>query len=376
MNNTSNSLLRKSDTDGLMERAVINEHGGNLNDVMNMINAPINSAEGMMVRKTVVGGDNNFEKTINYADIKEENTPATERVKSKEINEKDTIKPVPVKPESKKPVTSEEKSAQKVADIAAKASEAAKNAVNQPQQKQIQTVPQTQSAQAKPEPAPVKQTISVAKIRSIHSLDDIVNVYIEVFKKHFGIELSSNICYDNMRKMCDVNIKDPKKCLYFLENTYRLTTMIYLVQNLPLIFVSSVLAPGNRKNILRYVTQEVELCAKKFDDIRDLKMERMSKKFAENTDINDSITITPGVTALTPEMRDLLLREFETTCNNMKRFNKDLTDIISKFDDDTLHDVVYIYSNWWYLLQCFENNMDARRYIKLITDDTRKNLKL
>lgn len=213
------------------------------------------------------------------------------------------------------------------------------------------------------------------QMRTVLSIDDLVNTYIKIFEEHFDIKLSSSICFENMRKLCDIDVKTPDMSLYVLENTYRLSTLMYLTEHLPIIIVASILAEKNRKNILNYVTTEVENASKKIEDVIALRKKRWYEKY-KNMNINDAMTVTPGVTNISSELIKLMCDNFNTMCNNLKKFNKELSDIISKFDDNTKNDVIFIYSNWWYLLQGFENEPNMRSYIMSITDDTRKNLKI
>lgn len=238
--------------------------------------------------------------------------------------------------------------------------------------------PQATSA---PTPAPTQPASAVSNdpkklsMSSILTIDDLVGRYISLFEQHFGLKLSSTICFENVRKLCEINVKNPDKNLYFLENTYRVSSLIYLTSNLPILIVASILAEKNRKNILNYVTTEVENGAKRYEDLKELRINRWNAKF-NNMQINDAMTVTPGVTSLSPELIDLMTQNFENMCVNLKKFNKELSDIVSAFDETTKNDVIYIYSNWWYLLQGFENVSDMRTYIMTITDDTRKNLQL
>ena len=215
----------------------------------------------------------------------------------------------------------------------------------------------------------------VLQMRTIMSIDDLVAMYIKMFEEHFDIKLSPSICFENMRKLCDIDVKMPEKCLYTLENTYRLSTIMYLTEHLPIIIVASILAEKNRKNILNYVTSEVEIASKKIDDLIALRTKRWYEKY-KTMNINDAMTVTPGVTNISPDIMALMCKNFDHMCNNLKKFNKELSDIVSKFDNNTRNDVIFIYSNWWYLLQGFENEPNMRAYIMSITDDTRKNLKI
>lgn len=213
------------------------------------------------------------------------------------------------------------------------------------------------------------------KMRSVQSIETLVEEYIKLFDKHFGIKLSSAICFENMRKLVDIDVKTPDKSLYFLENTYRISSLLYLTEHLPIIVVASVLAEKNRKNILNYVITEVETSSKRYDDVVELRKKRWKEKY-NNMALNDTMTVTPGVTFISNELVELMRKNFDNMCNNLRKFNKELSDIVSRFDESTKNDVVYIYSNWWYLLQGFENEPNMRTYIFTITDDTRKNLKI
>ena len=278
-----------------------------------------------------------------------------------------------------------EKSKENVADIIKQKQNAVQAQVNGVTGKQTEPIKQTvgnQKSVTKPAEKQVQKTTSQAtvqiqavNIKSIVSLDDLVKRYIDVFKEHFGLDLSSSICFENMRKLCEVNTKDPDKTLYFLENTYRLSTLLYLTSNLPILIVTSIIAEKNRKNILKYVTIEVENGAKEYDDVKALRVKRWSNKYT-NMKVNDAMTITPGVTTITSELAVLMQKQFDDICLKLKRFNKEMTNLVNGFNDATKNDIIFIYSNWWYLLQGFENVVEMRDYIMAITDDTRRNLKL
>ena len=243
-----------------------------------------------------------------------------------------------------------------------------------PAQKPVQAAAPAASAQKPAQPVGTK-TVAPARIRQGLNPDELCKAYIEMFKKSFGMDLSASICYENMRRMCEADVKNPENTLYFMENTYWLSTLLYLASNLPIVFVTSVLAEKNRKNILKYVTIEVENGSKPYQELRDLRIRRWGRKF-ENMAVNDAMTVTPGVTGWSQELVAVMLAAFQDTCTKLKRFNKELTGIVAKFDDSALNDVTYIYSNWWYFLQGFENVPEMRTYVMAITDDTRRNLKI
>lgn len=205
--------------------------------------------------------------------------------------------------------------------------------------------------------------------------DELAQAYIKMFKDTMGVDLSPSIVFENMRRLCEPDVKDPLKTLYFLENTYRVSTLLYLAGNLPILVVTSILAEKNRKNILKYVTIEVENGTKPYDQLRDIRIKRWARKY-ENMAVNDAMTVTPGATMLTPELANAMLYEFGAISSKLKKFDKEMSTIVEKFDTGTRNDVVYIYSNWWYLLQGFENVPEMRSYVMAITDDTRRNLKI
>lgn len=238
-----------------------------------------------------------------------------------------------------------------------------------------QTAP---APQAKPAAKPVPAAVAPQKARPVsHRMtpDQLCQEYIKFFKDSLGLDLSTAICFENMRRMCEIDVKDPAGTLYFLENTYRVSTLTYLASNLPVLFVTSVLAEKNRKNILKYVTIEVENGSKPYADVLELRRRRWMRKF-ENMAVNDAMTVTPGATMLSPELASKLKAMAVDISGKLRKFNKEMTGIVAKFDDGALNDIVYIYSNWWYLLQGFENVPEMRAYIMAVTDDTRKNLKV
>lgn len=220
-----------------------------------------------------------------------------------------------------------------------------------------------------------KQPEAARPVACASSPDDLCRAYMDMFRSTLGLDLSAAICYENMRRICEIDVKDPCGTLYFLENTYRLSTLLYLADNLPITFVASVLAEKNRKNILKYVTIEVENGSKPYQDLLDLRRRRWMRKF-ENMAVNDAMTVTPGATAPTPELSAKLAAMLSDTSMKLKRFNNELTSIVAKFDDGARNDVTYIYSNWWYFLQGFENVPEMRQYVMAVTDDTRRNLKI
>lgn len=232
----------------------------------------------------------------------------------------------------------------------------------------------TQAARAaKPAQAP---KITPGKPIGIKKTPDaLCQTYITAFKDSLGLDLSASICFENMRKLCECDVKNPDKALYFIENTYRVSTVLYLAANLPIIVIASILAEKNRKNIVKYVATEVENGAKPYDELRALRLRRWARKY-ENMGLNDGPTVTPGATGLSDPLAAAAMASLKDISIKLRRFNKELTDIVSRFDDAARNDVVYIYSNWWYLLQGFENVPEMRSYIMAITDDTRRNLKV
>ena len=96
----------------------------------------------------------------------------------------------------------------------------------------------------------------------------------------------------------------------------------------------------------------------------------------EEMNVNDAITVTPGVTTLSPELSAAIQTQFDDISTKMKKYNVQLKKSLDKLDDEARNDVIYIYSNCWYFLQGFENVPEMRKYIMSITDDTRKNLKV
>lgn len=257
-----------------------------------------------------------------------------------------------------------------------------------PEEKDIFAQTDAMAAPAKPvqkPDAPVKQPVkqpaakpatTAAKPIPIKSSPDaLCQMYSKMFKDTLGLDLSMSICYENMRRICEVDVKDPGGTLYFLENTYRVSTLIYLAGNLPILFVASILAEKNRKNILKYVTIEVENGSKPYADLLELRRRRWSRKF-EDMAVNDAMTVTPGATSLSAELGSELRSMLAGTAAKLRRFNNEMASITGKFDDGARNDVIYIYSNWWYLLQGFENVPEMRSYLMAITDDTRRNLKI
>lgn len=343
-------------------------------EIFNQNNTMMTNNTGMMKRTVDTTSTNNM--MMNIAPQK----------KDQEI-------PVPEKEFDAGVITEQPKTKENVTDVIRQKQAAVKNKMNQNgNQTQTTTItkqpvkPVQQSVQQPAQPVkstqqPVQQSAQqsvvsqVIKINRSVSLDDLTKMYINMFKEHFNIELSSSICFENMRKFCEINTKDPDKTLYFLENTYRVSTLLYLTGNLPILIATSIFAEKNRKNILKYVTTEVENGAKSYEEVRDLRIKRWSNKCTTMT-MNDAMTVTPGVTTLSPELITLMKKQFDDICIKSKRFNKELTSLIDGLDDAAKNDVVYIYSNWWYFLQGFENVHEMRSYIMAITDDTRKNLKI
>lgn len=261
-----------------------------------------------------------------------------------------------------------------IANIAGKAQAAAQSAMQQGRPAAPAAKPQ---APAVPQAAPKPSIAAPTKIKTALKPDDIAKAYVEMFKKHFDLELSPVLAYESMRRFTDVdNIKSPEKTLYYIENTYRLSTLIYLAGNFPIMVIAMILSEKNRKNVLRYITAETELAAKPYDSVRETRLSRYAKKFADMS-VNDAITITLGATVPTQELAAALKARFDDICARMKaKYDKDLTKAARKLDDDARNDVVFIFSNVWHLLQAFENVPETRNYIMMITDDTRKNLEI
>lgn len=374
MNNQRLMMSKEAVTNGgLIDRnAVVNQQMLQKQQEENDIQNSVAISSKMMMRRDAVPENvqqarNNMQQTID----KKENISIPEKEIGTGVQNVNSI--------------SNTKSKENVADIIKQKQNAVQAQVNGVAGKQAEPIKQTvgnQKSVTKPAEKQVQKTTSQAtvqiqavNIKSIVSLDDLVKRYIDVFKEHFGLDLSSSICFENMRKLCEVNTKDPDKTLYFLENTYRLSTLLYLTSNLPILIVTSIIAEKNRKNILKYVTIEVENGAKEYDDVKALRVKRWSNKYA-NMKVNDAMTITPGVTTITSELAVLMQKQFDDICLKLKRFNKEMTNLVNGFDDATKNDIIFIYSNWWYLLQGFENVVEMRDYIMAITDDTRRNLKL
>lgn len=267
------------------------------------------------------------------------------------------------------------------ANLKAKAAQAVKAAGQKaPQpaaaQKPVQSAqPQAPRAAKPAQQAPAPKTAPGKPIGMKKTPDELCQIYITAFKDSLGLDLSASICFENMRKLCECDVKNPDKALYFIENTYRVSTVLYLAANLPIIVIASILAEKNRKNIVKYVSTEVENGAKPYDELRALRLRRCSRKY-ENMGLNDGPTVTPGATCLSDPLVASITASLKDVSIKLRRFNKELTDIVSRFDDAARNDVVYIYSNWWYLLQGFENVPEMRSYIMAITDDTRRNLKV
>ena len=216
---------------------------------------------------------------------------------------------------------------------------------------------------------------TITKIRMSTSPDALTTAYADMFMKHFGLEISKSICFENMRKFCEPNIKEYDKTLYFMENTYRLSSLIYLMENMPITIAASILAEKNRANVMKYVVKEVELGGKPYDQLRKERLKRWAAKYSD-MDPSDAITVTLGVTMPIRELLDAMTAKLDAVSSAMRKYNKSMTKSAANLDDSARNDVVYIYSNVWYFLQAFENDPDARRYFMAITDDTRKNLKI
>jgi len=406
MNNRNTGLIRKDSKEVLIpiEEAPINT--GIEPEVYSFNSLSNNSAEGaatMLQRKdaiALVASGDAAEKDI-FAETGTEYEPIDDgysNVENKEFSDEAITTSTTMQRKdvaavaanatsnAQKQISAQRQAAERLANQKQAAANAQSAQQSQkPVQPQTAQVPQTTQAQAKQgqtAQASVKQPAQTTakaaeplKMSSKVQLDVIAKSYADTFKQHFGVDLSSSMCFENVRKLCEINVKDPAKSLYLLENTYRVTTLMYLATNLPVIFVATVLAEKNRVNILKYVTQEVEQSNKKFDELKAFRTDRWAKKYAQ-MEVNDAMTVTMSVTSLMPELVETMYKRFEETCIKLKRFNKELSDLVAKFDDNVKTDVVYIYSNFWYFLQGFENNAEMRNYVMAITDDTRKNLKM
>lgn len=233
---------------------------------------------------------------------------------------------------------------------------------------------ETRGGQQASSPAPPKISVP-STIRTSMQPDVLAKRYADMFQSHFGMALSPVLCYENMRRICEPDIKDPAGTLWLIENTYRLSTLLYLTGNLPIMVIATILAEKNRKNVLKYVTAETENAAKPHDELWKLRTGRWARKY-ESMAANDAITVTPGATLPTPELSAAMAARFEDVCGRMKKFDRDLSKAVAKLDGAALNDVSYIYSNCWYFLQGFENVPEMRSYVMAITDDTRRNLKI
>ena len=297
--------------------------------------------------------------------------------------------PAPEKRIGVEAAASEAALAKKTAALKARTAQAAKDAARSASKSSgtpaVRAAPAVKSAPAAKPAASAAKTPPSAKpaaagpapgsVKTARSPDELCGLYTGMFRDTLGLELSTSICFENMRRICEADTRDPAKTLFFLENTYRVSTVLYLAGNLPILVVASILAEKNRKNILKYVTSEVENGAKPYQELLDLRTRRWARKY-EHMAVNDAMTVTPGATQMTPELAAQAAALLRGICTKLKKFDKEMSGIVAKFDDATRNDIVYIYSNWWYLLQGFENVPEMRSYIMAITDDTRRNLKL
>ena len=393
--NNQNAMVGKDDNNGLVDpRAMAEAQKAKAQaEEEALMNGFGTTTSGMMMRRDAVKADVPVsEKAVSDgkppekpdAEEKSFDAPAAQQPQQK--NEIGVMKP---ETGSAKPVTGnseQDKARADMAGMAKKAQESASNAQGAAdRQKQLQAVVQQASdkasqqaaqvqAQQQVQPAQLPQPAQAIKIASSVSPDDMAKAYRDMFKMHFDTDLSSSMTFENMRKFFFVdNIKAPEKTLYYIENTYRLSTLLYLTGNLPILVIATVLSEKNRKNVLRYVSTEIENAAKPYDDLRKLRMSRYARKY-ENMQANDAMTVTLGVTSPTKELADAMISRFDDICLKMKKYNKDLMKSLAKLDEEALNDVVYIYSNCWYMLQGFENVPEMRSYVMAITDDTRANL--
>lgn len=372
--NNQNLMMQKKPGQGLPEYEEKPAAGGFV---------PVhNNGMGMIRRDAVVPGPGGT-RAVLEPEEKTVGTGAPDGVQEQAAPEKQIAGAAsPAKPPAGKPPAqqrvgaSKDELAAKTAAIKEKAAAASRQAAANAGAKPPQPsgpAPGRQTAGTKPAAGPAASV--PASIKSGAGPDEMAQAYIRMFKSSLGLDLSSAIVFENMRKICEPDVRDPLKTLYFLENTYRVSTLLYLAGNLPILVVTSILAEKNRKNILKYVTIEVENGNKPYDQLRELRMKRWVRKF-ENMAVNDAMTVTPGVSVPTKELADAMAYEFGSVSSKLKKFDAEMTGIVAKFDDATRNDVVYIYSNWWYLLQGFENVPEMRSYVMAITDDTRRNLKI
>ena len=379
--NNQNAMVGKDDNNGLVDpRAMAEVQKAKAQaEEEALMNGFGTTTSGMMMRRDAVKADAPAsEKAVGDGkppekpDAEEKSFDAPAVQQSAQKNEIGVMKP---ETGSAKPVTGnseQDKARADMAGMAKKAQESASNAQGAAdRQKQLQAVVQQAQSLQQAQPA---QPAQVIKIASSVSPDDMAKAYRDMFKMHFDTDLSSSMTFENMRKFFFVdNIKAPEKTLYYIENTYRLSTLLYLTGNLPILVIATVLSEKNRKNVLRYVSTEIENAAKPYDDLRKLRMSRYARKY-ENMQANDAMTVTLGVTSPTKELADAMISRFDDICLKMKKYNKDLMKSLAKLDEEALNDVVYIYSNCWYMLQGFENVPEMRSYVMAITDDTRANL--
>ena len=243
-----------------------------------------------------------------------------------------------------------------------------------------QNVPQTQvqnKVQPKPQAKSVQQpAFNLTNIGAKLNYDELTDIYIKMIKDFIGVDVNYNICRENMRKLCEINTKNPGENLYFIENTYRISTLMYLANNLPIVIGILFAAETNRKYVYNAISKEIEFCAKNFQEVKEEKLRRWSAKFSANMYSYDSMTITLGVTSMNPDLKQILYKNFADICVKSKKICKDLTNIISKYSDADMNDVVYICSNFWYFLQCFEHIDEFRNFVMELIDTGCKKLKI
>lgn len=356
-----------------------------------------NSSQGFMVRRDEVMANQDEKMFITETQVEEYEAPEKDFGMTASVNPVMQTQPVmqtrqPVVQSASQPVQStimqsNDQTAKPMSPTAAKTKEALMRTVQQQQsnakqqvaaekaQKKATNAANTTEQKPSGPAVATAETYQPVKIATQFSPDDLTKLYITMFEKHFGIKLSSSICYENMRRFCEINTKEPDKMLYFIENTYRFSTLLYFADALPIIFIATTVSETNRKNMLNYIVKEVENGALSYDDLKALRMNRYMRKH-ENMNVNDTITVTLGASSLSNELIANIKQRFNSICSKMKRFNKSVAKSIDKMDDTAINDIIYIYSNCWYFLQAFENVLEVRKYIMSITDDTRKNMKV
>ena len=220
---------------------------------------------------------------------------------------------------------------------------------------------------AKPAAAntPVKKDRKPVKFKNPESIQAYADEYVASFKRAFDIDLIPSIVYENMNKLMHPDIQGQNA--YFMCNTYRLSTFMYIMDLLvPWVYSTMLLNTVSSSNLKLYkdiVAREIDIHAKSNSDALLALYKKRYIDRINNCDIRtDSVMITLGVTDLPEIYTNNINNSIRTIAENYSK-NNDMKfrTAIPKLNGEDIDNLKYVHSNFWYMLQLFEYNIDGKR---------------